>query len=771
MKANCEETNRAASRTCPLVTFASTKPVKNISCFGVMGASTDAEISALIAQQVEFYKAASAKKSTSNYAHSEVQETYISGNSHLTGSNKPPSTQSENPKYVQCQTQRRVFLDKNPVSKKWVSQDDEESHHRPHHGQDFVEAGKSVAEFKCNEISKCQSNQLDQADSDQSLRDHQANIPTIQPEATVTQSTNDDEVAACWPKLKQKDVEEDHPSPGMDESRCYSDVSCETEDSCDYSSGTEDNKTAFTLSSKSILQEAANSFENENEDKVAQAQMDRHSSFKQRLRELMNAAKPQTIITIDSDSEDEYVASLKMVTSGLDSAGIPKGVKNRRQKHPSAEVIVIDSDTEDDGDQSTETSTAKRASPSVGEDAVSLVLPSQQGQRELETAKNTIPTADLLLSGSQRQEDTPKDTEEGEGPFYDSVHGAQPTEPKDVCDKVENKIGCSEAFERTKDFTSRSNSSDDCRQSAPSSLKNGENKEIDLQSKKLKISFGNSATTLPLEIPPPADLSTTGSKKTDASEKSQLWLSQKKKGEHLSKLKLGNPPKPSLDKNVEQRGLQSKHLSPTTNRDLPSSTCRSILSSRKNCEAGQSSPSAEGSSRSEGPTSTNGSRKKLKRVTFAPRPNSPFKRLARSTSAPSTSETPATSALGHQVISPKGFSPCAATKSSSRMKVLKDWADAHYPTRIERKYHQGVEQNVEAANGETESINHTSNTDSDAPVRPELGQPSGAPRQRRRSQDYNTSLMKKSRNEAVEWTKATHRQSALTKSESFKSSM
>lgn len=738
-----------------------------------MRAPTDDEMHALIAQKVAFYKRKNlTNKSTSDFALSEVQETDNSGSLHLTGSNKPSSTQTENHKYVQGQ----LFSDNDPVSKKLVSRDNEESRPRSHHGQEFVEAGKSVAELQCYEISKCQSNR---PDSDQSLRYRRANLPASQPEATVTQYPSDVEVSACWLKLKPKDWEEDDTSPGMNEGHTYSDGSCETEDSCDYSSGPEDYKASFTPLRRRLLQEAANPFEDKNEDEVATVQKGHNSSCLQRLKELdvaENLSEDQrngkrisnesSVITIDSDSEDEYVASSLVSSSGLDCSGDPEGVEQRRQNYLLTDVIVIDSDAEDSGDQSIEESTTERASSSVGEENVVLVMPHQDGQRGNETA-NAVPSADLRQPKLQNTpEDIPKD--KLEGARCDSVHGAQPGEPKDACDKVENKIAGSEAFGRTKNVTSRSKSGDDSRQSTPSSTKNRESREMELQSEKCKVSSANSVKTLPRGIPPP----TTGFKKTDASEKSRHRFGQKKKGEHLSKLKLGNPPKPSVDKNLEKEAIQSKHLSPTTKRDLSISTCRSILSSRKSCEDRQSSPSAEGSPQSEGATGTNCNEikcKTVKRVTFDPRPHSPFKRLARSTSAPSASETPATSAFGHQVISPKSFLPCAATKSSPRMKVLEDWRKTHYPIRFERKWHHGAEQNMETANCTTESSNHTLNTDSEGPARPELAQHSEVTRQRRRSQDSNTSLMKRCKNEAIVWSKAIHRQPAKTKSGSFQS--
>lgn len=712
-----------------------------------MGASKRDPIREFIEHEVEFYKAVLAKKanSTSDFALSEVQETDNSGSLHLTGSNKRPSTQTEKDKYVRSETQReRVFSDEDPVPKKWVLRDNEESHPRTHHGQDFVEAGKGVAELlRCNEISECQSNQLQQTDCDQSLRDCRANLPASQREAMVFQSPNDFEVAACWPRLQPEDTEDDGISPGMKESYANSEGSCETEDSCDYSAG-EDCKAVFRPLRKRLLQEATNPFENKNEDEVAKVQK-AHNSFRcQRLKELIVTKKlsenqrngkqissETSIITIESDSENEHVASSKMTpSSGLNNGGDPGRVEPKRQNHLLMDVIVIDSDTEDDSDQSIEKSTGERSLPSVGQ-----ITP----------------------------EDTPKD--KPEGACFDLLHGTELMEFKDVFDKVENKIICSVTLERTKDSTS-SDSCYDSRQSTPSSTKNrDQNREINSQSK-LKISFENSAKTLPHETTSaqPADFSTTGWKKTDASEKSQLRFCRNKKGEKLSKLKLGTPPKPSVHQNVEQQGTQSRHLSPTVRGDLSISTFSSISSSRGNFEAGQSSPSAEGSSQLEEPTTTNCNRKILKRVTFAPELHSPVKRLARSTSAPSTSETSATPASCHQVISTKGFSPCTATKSSPRMKVREDWMKTHYPIRIGRKHSHGVEQNVETTDRTIETTNHTSNTDSDGPVRSELAQHSEAPRQWRRSQDSNTSLMKRCKNEAMMWSKAINRQPTQTKS-------
>lgn len=748
-----------------------------------MGASNRDPILDYIEQKVELYKAVLAKKanSTSDFALSEVQETDSSGSLHLTGSNKRSSTQTEKDNHVRSQTQReRVFSEKDPVPKKWVSRDNEESHPTPHHGQDFVEAGKGVAELlRCDEISECQSNQLQQTDRDQSLRDCRANLPASQSEATVFQSPNDFEVAACWPRLQLEDTEDDGISPGMKESYANSEGSCETEDSCDYSSG-EDCKAVFRPLRKRLLQEATNPFENKNEDEVAKVQKAHNSFSFQRLKELMVPKKlsenqrngkqisnETSIITIESFSEDEHVASSKMTTSsGLDNCGDPGHVEPKRQNHLLMDVIVIDSDTEDDSDQSIEKSTGERSLPSVGEDNATLAITNRHDQMENKTAKNMLTSAGLQQSSSQCQ-NTPEDTlkDKLEGACFDLLHGTELMESKDVCDKVENKIICSVTLEKAKDSTS-SDSCYDSRRPTPSSTKNGDqNLEMNSQSK-LKISFENSAKTLPhgTASAQPADFSTTGRKKTDASEKSQLWFCRNKKGENLSKLKLGQPPKPSVHQNVEQQGTQSRHLSPTVKGDLSISTFSSISSSRGNFEAGQSSPSAEGSSPVEEPTTTNCNRKILKRVTFAPELHSPFKRLARSTSAPSTSETSATPASCHQVISTKGFSPCTATKSSPRMKVWGDWMKTHYPTRIGRKQYHEVEQNVDTTDRTMETTNHTSNTDTDGPVRSELAQHSEAPRQRRRSQDSNTSLMKRCKNEAMMWSNAIRQRPTQTKS-------
>lgn len=98
------------------------------------------------------------------------------------------------------------------------------------------------------------------------------------------------------------------------------------------------------------------------------------------------------------------------------------------------------------------------------------------------------------------------------------------------------------------------------------------------------------------------------------------------------------------------------------------------------------------------------------------------------------------------------------------MKVWGDWMKTHYPTRIGRKQYHEVEQNVETTDRTMETTNHTSNTDTDGPVRSELAQHSEAPRQRRRSQDSNTNLMKRCKNEAMMWSNAIRQRPTQTKS-------
>lgn len=725
-----------------------------------MGASNKDPILVFIKQKLKFYHAALPEKANSNSVSctSEMAKSENSGSLLLTGSNKCPSTRTEKDECLGSPIQREwVFLDEHPVPKKWVSQDNEESHPRPHHGQDFVETGKGVAELlRCVETSECQSDQL-QTDCDQSQRDCRANLPVSQRDATVFQSPNDFEVAACWPRLQPIDTEDDGISPGMKESYANSESCCETEDSCDYSSG-DDCLAVFQPMEKRLLQEDTNPFEKKNEDDATQVQK-AHSSFHfQRLKELIvpkklsesrskkkQISKETFIITVDSDSEDEHVASSKMTkSSGLDNGGDPGRVEQKRQNHLLMDVIVIDSDTEDDSDQSIEKSTRESYLPSVSKDKTTLAISKQRDQMENRTS------AGLQQSRSECQ-NTPEDTlkDKPEGACFDLLHGAQLTESKDVSDKVEKRIICSVILERTKNGPS-SDSGYDSRQSTASSTKNKD------QTRK----------TLPHETASaqPADFSTTGWKKTDVSENSPLRFFRNKKGEHLPKLKLGSPPKSRVQRNVEQQGTQSRHLSPTVGADLSISTRSSVPRSGGNSE-GQSSLSADGSSKLEEPTTaTNCNRKKLKRVTFAPELHSPLKRLARSFSAPSTSETSATPESSHHVISTKSLSPYPARKSSPRMKVREDWMKTHYPIRIGRKHYHGVEQTMETTNSTMETPNHASNADSDGPVRLALLQHSEAPRQRRRSQDSNTRLMKRCKNEAIVWSKAINRQPTQTKS-------
>lgn len=742
-----------------------------------MGASTDDQILEMIAHDLGFYKAASAKKTnfTLDFTPSEAQET--NNNFDPTGISKLPSIQIEN-KYFQGLTRRERLLDKNNVSMEWALQDNEESYPRPHNGQDFVEASKSVADFECSEISKCQSDQLQPAHCDQRLSHCRDNLPAFQSEATNSQTSNV-EVLACWPEVRSMNLEGDITPPGMDESHAFSDGNFDTEDSCDYSSGTEDHKAVKPLS-KSFSQEVANPIKKKNEDKVAKVKKGPNSFLFPRLRALMIAkerSKKQTndkqtpnessIITIDSDSEDEFVLSSKTASSsGLDCNGETKVVKQKRQSDLLADIIVIDSDTDGNDDQSIEkTATPERLSCSVDEGNVILGIPDQHSQKENETEKNLLIPADLLQSTANCQnqpEDIPED--KLERAFNDLSHGTHLTESQEDYDKLENTFKPLQGHESTKSVKSRCNSGDDSRQSTQNSSKHKEDQEMSLHSQKPKPLTKGLATTLPHVSSQPTDVWRTGLKKTDTNQKSQLCTSQKTKGGHLSKFKLGQPPKQSINQNVGQQGTHSKPLSPSAKRDLSTSTSKPILNRRRTCEAGQSSSSTEGFLHSEEPTSTDCNRKKLKRVTFAPATQSPLKRLARSRSEPSASDTSANFAPCQQVFSPKGFSPCVAMKSSPRMKVLEDWTKTHHPIRIGRKYYHGTEQKMETATRTPETTNHTSDMDSDGPVGPEPLQQSEVPKQRRRSQDSNTSLMKRCKNEAMVWSKAIHRRPAQTKS-------
>lgn len=724
---------------------------------GVMGASTDDQILQFIAHKVAFYKTvfAGGATSTSDLALGPVREPGAGRSLHFTGPDIGSSTQTGAGRHVRSRIQRDpVRSDRAFVPTRPVLRDDEESDGRTRCGPDLVLAGQSAAErVQCSGAPEHGSDQRRRAGRDQSLTDYWADLAASQEETTEFQSDREFAAAAHLPR-PPCEGSEGPASPCVDGGGAVSDGSCETEDSCDYSSGTGDRRASLGRPRERLSQEVADPFENQNEEFASQAPKVQSRSCFQKLKELMVAKKlsdrqrngkqpssETSIITIESDSEDDGVAGPEAAipSSGWGGGGgDPPRVEHQSRSHLSGDVIVIDSDTEDGGDQDLEKMVGGGPLSSVAEDNTSVPTAHQQGPRETGAAEPELDAEPLRCRSASPT--VPEEALEGqqEGTCVDWLLETQTTGSEDVCGQVGNGPVRSVTFDRTQNPTSTPDGSDDSGSSTPSPARSrGPNPETHLQPKKPQR---ENPAKPPSE--PRVGFPTRGGRKPSASQRDPPGFCRNKTGEPLSQLRLGPP----LNPGVERHRAQSSRLSPTSAGDRPSSTSRSVLNRGGSLEGRKRSPPAGAAGRT--PSEARGTRGK--RVTFSLEPPSPLRRLARSTSAPSTCRTSATL-----------DQPVASTRTAPRMKVLQDWSRTHYSNRMERKYVQ----NLEAASRAAEAAKRPSNTDAPGPVGPEPAHHSEAPRQRRRSQDSSTRLMKRCKTEAAVLSNTIHRRTQA-KSES-----
>lgn len=609
--------------------------------------------------------------------------------------------------------------------------------------------------------------QLNQTDWDGSVRDSKTNLPASQPSSQLkefetveswlkamgVQSLNDFEGAPSWPTPEHEDSE-DAPQ-GMSDSH-MSDSSSKTEDSCDYSSGSECN---YMTASRQALEKrptqehpdadaCASENGNDEDEEVANVQKGQADSSSGSLNDLMAAKKHsehQTngqqilndIITIESDSEDE-------------SDENDEGLKNAAS-HSSTDIIVIeDSDTEEESDQSYQKPNRKRSFSSVSVKGDSYRLPSPETvQREDGTAQTSFTSADLPRPQHQLNPQNAPD---------ETLHGASsdssPGSSKGGPDHVQHEI--SRPQKNTKGILS-SSPSDNGDDSGVGSKKSTRKEEI--ESKKRRVSFENSA-----KIQKAVKFSAGDEKNTGASEKNKLGLNEKER--HWSQPKLANNgsrlSKPSIRGNVQQQNMRSRPLSsPGKDVHLSASVGRSASNSRVSFGAERGSFRARGSSQS-GEATAAANLNKSTHGTFSRQPST-------SSKPPFSHSFSSLSALGHPPPSKKGSSSSSSSSLSSsatlinpsKMKVMKDWQHAHYPIRTERKYNR-------KGGKDLGTMNHTPNSDSGGAFKSLPDQRDKAPRQRHRSFDSKTLLVKRSMSEAVEWSKAIHRKSQQTQSVFFK---
>lgn len=253
---------------------------------------------------------------------------------------------------------------------------------------------------------------------------------------------------------------------------------------------------------------------------------------------------------------------------------------------------------------------------------------------------------------------------------------------------------------------------------------------------------------------------TGGSKKTDSCEKKTQNLYRTEKGRSMSKAKANDRYHSATNRvhaHVAKPSLVSTQLS-LPSQEGPSTSLGSSSSTRGQIsEARQSFSSFRGLSQS-GETSTSSSLPKSTQCTSFPRQHSSFcpsskLLLPRANSNPST--------LDHPFTPTKGPSSSATMQTSARKQVIEDWKQGFFPTRWDRKNNLGMDKDLE-------TTNQTTNYDSCREARPRRRHCDKAPRQRHSSHESETLLMKRTKSDAIQWTKARNRDPPRKQSVLFK---
>lgn len=218
-------------------------------------------------------------------------------------------------------------------------------------------------------------------------------------------------------------------------------------------------------------------------------------------------------------------------------------------------------------------------------------------------------------------------------------------------------------------------------------------------------------------------------KKTDSYEKNTRHMYRDKEGKSVSKPNPANDRPHAVQGNVTKPRLVSQQLS-LPNQESPSTSISSLSSTRGQLsEARQSSFSSRGLSQSGG-TSASSSLPKSEQSTFVPRQRVSSFKLQRPHSYSSTST--------------KGQSSSVTMQSVK--KVFKDWQETYIPTHRDRKTSLGMEEDF-----------RTTNHNLRREARPGPSHYDRAPRQRHISHKSAAPLMKKTKSDAKQWTKAINR--------------
>ncbi|XP_039999131.1 uncharacterized protein LOC120798680 isoform X2 [Xiphias gladius] len=591
----------------------------------------------------------------------------------------------------------------------------------------------------------------------------------------------------------ERDSEGEPDTPkNMRESYSEPEDSCDTEDSCDYPSATEQN---YLTVSGQFLKKRSACLPLETDDSVSE---------KESEHEATNVQKGQT------GSSDKLGCMEKLRELIEDKAG-SKYVRpktNSLKVSKKEDIIILDSDTEDESDQNCKKKAkGKRlfSSGSVGSaDAPCCqqrghspeTVDSQYGPVKEKFQINRLPSADLTAPQRQSKhhdtqfkevfQDACSDLSlsikksgqlfEAKGSkyvnhktdrqitskrrivFHDSDKGvkkdSQFSKKKvmtertfssvskdsgnalfDIQNRLSSETGnslCGAANEKTQKPIL---SAEDSPEKLPQSV--GKDTDSTLSSDPVVRHLFGERSSQPKDDLKLLKESNLKSKNTDSCENNTQHLYRNKQGRFAYK------PKPSNDRHCATKNkVQANVTDPrlvSRQRSLPSqegpSSSVSAFTSTKGqlSEARQSSDSSRGFSQS-GETTTFSSLSV--QSTSVPRQNlsSLEVRRSHSYSNPST--------LDHPYTPTKGPSFYATMQSSAREQVTNDWQKSFVPTRRYRKTSMGIEEAL-----------RTMDYKSWREGRPGSSCYDRARRQRHNSQEFETPLMKRTKNEAIQWTK------------------
>ncbi|XP_044041830.1 uncharacterized protein LOC122871160 isoform X5 [Siniperca chuatsi] len=577
--------------------------------------------------------------------------------------------------------------------------------------------------------------------------------------------------------------------------------SCETEDSCDYSSGSEHN---YLTVSRQLLKKRSAPLPPETNDSMSEKEGEDN--------EITNVQKSQT-------RSLDKLGCMQKLRQLIEAKAASNQVQPKTEGQKIAKndyIIILDSDTEDEGDQNYKKKTnRKRLFSSCSEDSGDAPCSQQKrhspeaADSEYETAKaklqeTRLSSADSSLPQHQSKlhhtefkegmQDAGSDLSHGtekSGQLIETKAGSthvrkktnrQTTSKRIVVhdsDKV-FKENFSKKKAKTKNIHSRSEDSGDslfATQNKPTETMdhlcgtaNEKPEKNTLSSKGLPEKQPQSAdsTSNPDPVIPrlvvqkssqPKDYltllkdsrvhrqeqdetwapttSAATRKQTDSPEMHRRHLHRNKKGRFVSKPKLAND-KHHATKNKVQANVTKPRLVSRPSQEGPSTSTSSLSStSGKLSEARQSLASSRGLSQSGEPFASS-SLPKSKQSTSIPRLHLSSSELQRSHSysSPSTLDHPYTPTIGP--------SYSATMQSSARKQVTNDWQQSFFPIRRDRK--TSLEEDL-----------RTTNHNSWREGRPGPSHYDRATRQRHNSHESATRLMKKTKSDAIQWTKAISR--------------